>query len=139
MYFHFANVLVFSILGLGLCAIHLALGRLLRPHNPEAKKLTTYECGEPPTGGAWINFNIRFYLIALVFVIFEIEIAFIVPVAVVFRDWVLKGQGLFALTEILLFLGILVVGLVYIWGKRDLEWLKRIPQAEVEERAPRAA
>jgi len=139
MYFHFANVLVFSILGLGLCAIHLALGRLLRPHNPEAKKLTTYECGEPPTGGAWINFNIRFYLIALVFVIFEIEIAFIVPVAVVFRDWVLKGQGLFALTEILLFLGILVVGLVYIWAKRDLEWLKRIPQAEVEERAPRAA
>jgi len=133
MYFHFANVLVFSILGLGLCAIHLALGRLLRPHNPEAKKLTTYECGEPPTGGAWINFNIRFYLIALVFVIFEIEIAFIVPVAVVFRDWVLKGQGLFALTEILLFLGILVVGLVYIWAKRDLEWLKRIPQAEVEE------
>ncbi len=139
MYFHFANVLVFSILGLGLCAIHLALGRLLRPHNPEAKKLTTYECGEPPTGGAWINFNIRFYLIALVFVIFEIEIAFIVPVAVVFRDWVLKGQGLFALTEILLFLGILVVGLVYIWAKRDLEWLKRIPQAEVEERVPRAA
>ena len=139
MYFHFANVLVFSILGLGLCAIHLALGRLLRPHNPEAKKLTTYECGELPTGGAWINFNIRFYLIALVFVIFEIEIAFIVPVAVVFRDWVLKGQGLFALTEILLFLGILVVGLVYIWAKRDLEWLKRIPQAEVEERVPRAA
>jgi NADH-quinone oxidoreductase subunit A len=139
MYFHFANVLVFSILGLGLCAIHLALGRLLRPHNPEAKKLTTYECGEPPTGGAWINFNIRFYLIALVFVIFEIEIAFIVPVAVVFRDWVLKGQGLFALTEILLFLGILVVGLVYIRAKRDLEWLKRIPQAEVEERVPRAA
>ena len=139
MYFHFANVLVFSILGLGLCAIHLALGRLLRPHNPEAKKLTTYECGEPPTGGAWINFNIRFYLIALVFVIFEIEIAFIVPVAVVFRNWVLKGQGLFALTEILLFLGILVVGLVYIWAKRDLEWLKRIPQAEVEERVPRAA
>ena len=117
----------------------MALGRLLRPHNPEAKKLTTYECGEPPTGGAWINFNIRFYLIALVFVIFEIEIAFIVPVAVVFRDWVLKGQGLFALTEILLFLGILVVGLVYIWAKRDLEWLKRIPQAEVEERVPRAA
>jgi len=139
MYFHFANVLVFSILGLGLCPIHLALGRLLRPHNPEAKKLTTYECGEPPTGGAWINFNIRFYLIALVFVIFEIEIAFIVPVAVVFRYWMIKGQGLFALTEILLFLGILVVGLVYIWAKRDLEWLKRIPQAEVEERVPRAA
>ncbi|MCS6926956.1 MAG: NADH-quinone oxidoreductase subunit A, partial [Candidatus Binatia bacterium] len=104
MYFDFGNVLVFTILGLGLCAVHLALGRLLRPHNPEAKKLTTYECGEPPTGSAWINFNIRFYLIALVFLIFEIEIAFIVPVVVVFRDWVLRGSGLFAFTEIFIFL-----------------------------------
>lgn len=139
MYFHFGNVLVFTLLGIGLCAIHLALGRLLRPHNPEARKLTTYECGEPPTGGAWINFNLRFYLIALVFVIFDIEIAFIYPVAVGFRDWVLKGQGLFALTEILLFLGILAVGLVYVWVKKDLEWIKRVPQAEGEERVQRAA
>jgi NADH-quinone oxidoreductase subunit A len=139
MYFHFGNVLVFTLLGIGLCAIHLALGRLLRPHNPEARKLTTYECGEPPTGGAWINFNLRFYLIALVFVIFDIEVAFIYPVAVGFRDWVLKGQGLFALTEILLFLGILAVGLVYVWVKKDLEWIKRVPQAEGEERVQRAA
>lgn len=139
MYFHFGNVLVFTLLGLGLCAIHLALGRLLRPSNPEAKKLTTYECGEPPTGSAWINFNIRFYLIALVFVIFEVEIAFIYPVTVVFRDWVLKGQGVFALTEILLFLGILAVGLVYVWVKRDLEWVKRTPQGEVGEQLPKAA
>lgn len=139
MYFHFGNVLVFTLLGLGLCAIHLALGRLLRPSNPEAKKLTTYECGEPPTGSAWINFNIRFYLIALVFVIFEVEIAFIYPVTVVFRDWVLKGQGLFALAEILLFLGILSVGLVYVWVKRDLEWVKRTPQSEVGEQLPKAA
>jgi NADH-quinone oxidoreductase subunit A len=139
MYFHFGNVLVFTLLGLGLCAIHLALGRLLRPANPEAKKLTTYECGEPPTGSAWINFNIRFYLIALVFVIFEVEIAFIYPVTVVFRDWVLKGQGVFALTEILLFLGILAVGLVYVWVKRDLEWVKRTPQGEAGEQLPKAA
>lgn len=140
MYFHFGNVLVFTLLGLGLCALHLALGRLLRPYNPEAKKLTTYECGEPPTGSAWINFNLRFYLIALVFVIFEVEIAFMVPVVVTFREWVLKGQGLFALVEILLFLGILVVGLVYVWAKKDLEWVKRVPQAEAAERQlPRAA
>lgn len=139
MYFQFGNVLVFTILGLGLCALHLALGRLLRPHNPEAKKLTTYECGEPPTGSAWINFNIRFYLIALVFLIFEIEIAFIVPVVVVFRDWVLRGHGLFAFTEILIFLAILVVGLVYVWAKRDLEWIKRVGRTTEEERLPRAA
>jgi NADH-quinone oxidoreductase subunit A len=139
MYFHFGNVLVFTILGLALSFIHLALGRLLRPHNPEAKKLTTYECGEPPTGSAWINFNIRFYLIALVFVVFEIEIAFIVPVVVVFRDWVLQGKGLFAFTEILIFLGILMVGLVYVWAKRDLEWIKRVAQTEEEQRLPKAA
>lgn len=139
MYFQFGNVLVFTIIGLGLCALHLALGRLLRPHNPEAKKLTTYECGEPPTGSAWINFNIRFYLIALVFVIFEIEVAFIFPVAVAFREWVVRGQGLFALAEILLFVGILAVGLVYVWVKRDLEWIKRLPRAEAEEQLQKAA
>ncbi len=139
MYFHFGNVLVFTLLALFLAAFHLALGSLLRPANPEARKLTTYECGEPPTGSAWINFNIRFYLIALVFVIFDVEVAFIYPVTVVFRDWVLKGNGLFALAEILLFLGILAVGLVYVWAKRDLEWIKRVPQAETAEQLPKAA
>ena len=133
MLFNLGNILVFSIVAIAFCAVHLAIGKLLRPHNPEAKKLTTYECGEPPTGSAWINFNIRFYLVALVFVVFEIEVAFIFPVAVAFREWVQNGQGLFALTEILIFLGILVVGLVYVWAKRDLEWLKRIePDAESE-------
>lgn len=134
MYFHFGNVLVFTLLGLGLCSFHMILGSLLRPHNPETKKLTTYECGELPTGSAWINFNIRFYLIALVFVIFDIEVAFIYPVAVAFRDFVLAGNGLFAMAEIFLFLGILSVGLLYVWVKRDLEWIKRVqPQDELEE------
>lgn len=139
MYFNFANVLVFTLLGLGLCAFHMILGSFLRPHNPETKKLTTYECGELPTGSAWINFNIRFYLIALVFVIFDIEVAFIYPVAVVFREFVLNGNGLFAMAEIFLFLGILLVGLVYVWVKRDLEWIKRlepVAAAEVEEEQP---
>jgi len=139
MYFHFGNVLVFTLLALFLAAFHLALGSFLRPANPEARKLTTYECGEPPTGSAWINFNIRFYLIALVFVVFDVEVAFIYPVTVVFRDWVLKGQGLFALGEILVFLGILAVGLVYVWAKRDLEWIKRVPQAETAEQISKAA
>ncbi len=141
MYFHFGNVLVFTLLGLGLSAFHLILGSFLRPHNPETKKLTTYECGELPMGSAWINFNIRFYLVALVFVIFAIEVAFIFPVAVAFRDFVLAGNGLFAMVEIFLFLGILAVGLVYVWVKRDLEWIKRVqPQEEREEQAlPKAA
>jgi NADH-quinone oxidoreductase subunit A len=86
-----------------------------------------YECGEPPTGRAWINFNVRFYLIALIFVIFEVEVAFIYPVAAVFLDWVRHGQRLFALAELLIFLLILFVGLAYVWVKHDLEWVKQVP------------
>jgi NADH-quinone oxidoreductase subunit A len=128
-------VLVFFALAFVLCGVMLGLGLLLRPSNPGPWKLTTYECGEPPSGGAWINFNIRFYLIALVFVIFDVELAFIYPVVAVFRDWVARGQGLFALVEIVVFIGILAVGLVYVWAKGDLEWLKQVP-AEREQAAP---
>jgi len=133
MFFQFANVLVFFALAVLFVGGMLTLGRLLRPNNPEPLKLTTYECGEPPTGNAWVNFNIRFYLVALIFVIFDVEIAFIYPVAAVFRDWVLRGHGLFALAEIAIFLGILFVGLVYVWAKGDLEWLKRVPSAQRSE------
>ena len=142
MYFQFANVLVFFALAFVLCGLMLGLGQLLRPSNPNLGKLSTYECGEPPSGPAWINFNIRFYLIALVFVIFDVELAFVYPVVAVFREWIKDGKGAFALTEIGLFIGILAVGLVYVWVKGDLEWLKRIPEEDApaeRETARRAA
>ena len=141
MYFQFANVLVFFALAFVLCGLMLGLGVLLRPSNPSLGKLSTYECGEPPSGPAWINFNIRFYLIALVFVIFDVELAFVYPVVTVFRERIRAGQGGFALAEIALFVGILAVGLVYVWVKGDLEWLKRIPLEErpAEPAARRAA
>jgi len=140
MYFQFANVLVFFALAFVLCGLMLGLGILLRPANPSRNKLSTYECGEPPSGPAWINFNIRFYLIALVFVIFDVELAFVYPVVTVFREWIRNGQGAFALAEIALFVGILAVGLVYVWVKGDLEWLKRLPaEAEPAELTPRRA
>src|SRR5512140_390200 len=125
MYVQFASVAILLVLGLFLCGLMLGLGMLLRPSNPSPGKLTTYECGEPPSGSAWINFNIRFYLIALVFVIFDVELAFIYPVAAVFKEWVARGQGAVVLPEVVTFLGILGVGLVYVWVKGDLEWLKR--------------
>jgi NADH-quinone oxidoreductase subunit A len=137
MYFQFANVLVFFALAFVLCGLMLGLGILLRPANPSRNKLSTYECGEPPSGPAWINFNIRFYLIALVFVIFDVELAFVYPVVTVFREWIRNGQGAFALAEIALFIGILAVGLVYVWVKGDLEWLKRLP-AEAQPATPAA-
>jgi NADH-quinone oxidoreductase subunit A len=126
MYFDFANAFVFFALGVVLCGLMLGLGALLRPSNPSPSKLSTYECGEPPSGNAWINFNIRFYLIALVFVIFDVELAFIYPVMAVYKDWVTRGVGGVALLEIVTFVAILAVGLVYVWAKGDLAWLRRL-------------
>lgn len=126
MLFDFANVLVFTVLGLGFVGVNLLIGRLLRPSNPQVRKLSTYECGEPAMGSAWVNFNIRFYIVALIFIIFEVEIAFIFPVASVFRRWLEGGQGVFAFFEILVFVGILFLGLVYAWVKGDLEWVKKV-------------
>lgn len=126
MLFDFANVLVFTALGLGFVGVNLLIGKLLRPANPQARKLSTYECGEPAMGSAWVNFNIRFYLVALVFIIFEVEIAFLFPVAVVFRGLVESGEGSLAFIKAFIFVGILFLGLIYSWAKGDLEWVKKI-------------
>ncbi len=139
MFFQFGNVLVFVLLAAGLVGLMTGLSWLLRPHNPEPGKMSTYECGEPPTGGAWINFNIRFYLVALVFVIFDVEVAFIAPVAVVYREWVERGAGLWAFGEIAMFLVILFVGLIYVWAKGDLEWVKRVTSSDEDTQQMREA
>ncbi|HKV55861.1 MAG TPA: NADH-quinone oxidoreductase subunit A [Candidatus Binataceae bacterium] len=127
MYLEYSVPLALTIIGLVFLAAMVGLQKLLAPSNPFKRKLMPYECGEPPTGGAWINFNMRFYLIALVFVIFEVEVAFVYPIATVYLDWVHRGQRFFALGEILIFMLILFVGLVYVWVKRDLEWIKKVP------------
>jgi len=124
MLFNFANVLVFLVLGAAFVGLNLLVGRILRPSNPQARKLSTYECGEPAVGSAWVNFNVRFYIIALIFIIFEVEIAFIIPVATVFRRWIEAGHGMIAFIEVFLFIGILLIGLAYAWRKGDLEWVK---------------
>ena len=127
MYLNFGVPLALTIIGIGFVALMFGLQRLLAPQNPYDRKLTPYECGEPPTGRAWINFNVRFYLIALIFVVFEVEVAFVYPIAAVYLDWVRSGRRLYALSEILIFLLILFVGLIYVWVKHDLEWIKKIP------------
>jgi NADH-quinone oxidoreductase subunit A len=126
VHFEYANILVFMAFGVILCGLMMGLGALLRPSNPQRAKLTTYECGEEVEGDSWINFNIRFYLVALIFVVFDVEVAFIYPVAAVFKKWVAEGNGLFALVEIVVFVGILLLGLVYVWVKGDLQWIKSI-------------
>src|SRR5438132_13563066 len=117
MYFAYGVPLALAIIGVLFMVAMIGLQKLLAPHNPFKRKLMPYECGEPPTGSAWINFNVRFYLIALVFVIFEVEVAFIYPVATVCLDWIKRGQRLFALSAMLICLLILFVGLVCVWVK----------------------
>ncbi|MFG1482332.1 NADH-quinone oxidoreductase subunit A [Halobacteriovorax sp. XZX-3] len=102
----------------------LLVGRLVRPNNPTELKLTPYECGEEPTGTAWSNFNVRFYVIALVFLIFDVEGALMFPVATVYKNFVDIGQGGAVLGSLLLFIVILSLGLVYCWKKGDLDWVK---------------
>ncbi len=126
MLFKFANVLVFLVIAAGFVGINLLIGRILRPSNPQPRKLSTYECGEPAAGSAWMNFNARFYIIALIFIIFEVEIAFIFPVATVFRQWIENGHGIYALVHVFLFVFILLLGLVYAWRKGDLEWVRKL-------------
>ena len=126
MTFNLSNILVFLAVGFGFVLVSLLLGRLVRPAVPTAEKGTTYECGEIPTGQAWVNFNMRFYMIALFFIIFDVEVAFMFPVAAVFKSWVAEGQGWLALAEILLFVGILLLGLVYVWVNGDLAWVKKL-------------
>ncbi|MCK5688384.1 NADH-quinone oxidoreductase subunit A [Myxococcota bacterium] len=117
MFFAFAFIFVWGM---------LSLGKLIRPHNPYADKNEIYECGERPIGEAWIQFNPRFYVIALIFLIFDVEIAFVFPIASVFKKFIDNGQGLLAFTELFIFMAILLLGLVWVWVKGDLQWVKTI-------------
>jgi len=107
------------------------INKLIAPHKPNPEKLTSYECGEEPTGNAWLPFNSRFYVIALVFLLFDVEMVFIFPWAIVFGSHELAGAdsrwGWLALTEMFVFLGILILGLAYVWVKGDLDWIKAKP------------
>jgi NADH-quinone oxidoreductase subunit A len=123
----FASVLIFVGLAALFLLVTLTLGRLLRPAAPNAVKNASYECGEHATGQGWFNFNPRFYLVALVFLIFDVEVAFTYPVATVFRRWVARGNGGIALLEMGLFVAVLALGLAYVWRRRDLDWV-RVPR-----------
>ncbi len=117
----FGKVFLFLLVGVVFVAAGFITSSLIRPHRPYAEKLTTYECGEEPQGSAWIQFNIRFYVIALIFIIFDVELLFLFPWATVF-----KKIGPIALIEAVVFIGILALGLAYAWSKGDLNWV--VPQ-----------
>jgi len=115
----YSSVLAFLLVGIGFVVVNLIVWKILRPERFSEEKNTTYECGENPQGSAWIQFNIRFYVFALIFIVFDVEAAFLLPWAVVFKE-----LGALAFVEGLVFIGILAVGLAYVWSKGDLEWVR---------------
>ena len=120
MYRDFGTVFFAVMLGIVMVAIPLVISWLVAPSNKTKDKLDTYECGEEAEGSAWLQFNIRFYIIALIFLIFDVEVVFLFPWAVVFKE-----MGLLALIEMGIFLLILIAGLAYVGVKTDLDWVKR--------------
>lgn len=130
MYFDYLNVLVFAGVGLVFVFANLVVASILRPRRKTDVGLETYECGEETIGDAWIQFDIRYYTVALVYVIFAVEIAFLFPWALVLKDATAgtgaaagSGIGAFALVEGVLFIVILFLGLAYVWAKGDLDWV----------------
>ncbi len=127
----FGNVLVFAVFGAIFVWLNLfVIGKLLlrRPHKPDqGAKGETYECGEPTMGDAWIRFDIRFYTLSLIFLIFDIEVALLFPWAAAYDKFIAGGAGGAAFVEALLFLVVLGIGLAYVWQRRDLDWTSTKP------------
>jgi len=130
MYFDYLTALLFAAVGFLFVFANLILASVLRPKRKTEVGLETYECGEETIGEAWIQFDIRYYTVALVYVIFAVEIAFLFPWALVLRDAVADrgaaqgaGIGAFVLVEGVLFIVILFLGLAYVWAKGDLDWV----------------
>ena len=111
-------VLMFVLVGTGIVLFTFFLSSLIRPHNPYRAKNINYECAEEPVGNSWIRFNNRFYIFALIFVIFDVEVVFLFPWAVAFGH-----LGLYALVEMVLFILILFFGLFYAYRKGVLKWV----------------
>ena len=119
----YGYILLFFIGSLLFGVVTLWMARLLGPHRPYKEKNSTYECGEIPVGIAWVQFNISYYIFALIFVVFDVEAVFIFPWAAVFHKLLKAGMGPFVLLEMTVFIGILFLGLLYAWRKGVLKWV----------------
>ena len=109
-----------ALLGVAFAVIAFTLNRMMRPRKPRPEKYTTYECGIDPVGQGWSQTQIRYYIFAFLFVIFDVESVFLFPWAVVFEHFHNAGQ---VLVEMIIFIGILALGLLYAWKKKVLEWI----------------
>lgn len=129
MLFDFATVLVFIIVGLLFVFGVLLFSRIIQPRKPNPAKASTYECGERSVGSTWVRFNIRFYVIALIYILFAAEVLLLFPWAVVYRQ-----LGWVSFVEMIVFVSILLVGLAYLWRNGDLDWVKTIKETKSPQR-----
>jgi len=113
------SIFIFLGFGLGFVLVNLLVGKLVRPSQPNAEKSAIYECGEPTIGESWVQFDLRFYIVALFYLVFDVEVALIYPWAVVFRD-----MPAVAIAAGAPFLGILVIGYAYEWYSGSLDWVR---------------
>lgn len=116
-------ILVFVLVGLAIGVLPVAAGFVLAPSRPDPEKLSPYECGFEAFEDARMKFDVRYYLIAIIFILFDLEIAFLFPWAAIFKDIVASETAkLFGFFEMLVFLGILVIGYIYAWAQGALDW-----------------
>lgn len=124
----FGKVFIYLVMGILFVLFTFFLGWLVALKRPNPIKLSSYECGEEPTGSSWMQFNSRFYVVALIFLLFDVEMVFIFPWATVFGQETLLAAdsrwGWLSLFEMFIFIGILLIGLMYVWRKGDLSWIK---------------
>jgi NADH-quinone oxidoreductase subunit A len=135
----FGKIFIFLIIGIILVSATLFLSKLLAVNKPTPLKLSSYECGEEPTGNSWVQFNSRFYVIALIFLLFDVEMIFIFPWTTIFGQKSLieadPSWGWLTLIEMFIFVAILLIGLVYVWRKGDLDWIRPEQKLPVVETA----
>ena len=128
MQIDFGAVLVFLFLGVAFVFGSLAFGYLIRISKPSSEKHSIYECGEPTVGSPWVRYNSRFYNIALVYLLFDVELVLLIPLCLVYRQEINSGYGLTVMAGIGVFLLLLTIGLAYEWFYGNLDWIKKDEQ-----------
>ncbi len=129
----FGEVLLYIIGGALFVIISLLVSRLIRANRPNPEKLSSYESGEEPVASAWTQYNLRFYVVALIFLLFEVELAVLFPWATVFsrKDLIMETSGLWgwiSLLEMIIFILVLALGLAYAWANGYLDWIRPTPR-----------
>lgn len=121
----FMPVFIMMLLAAGIFAVSLIASNILSPKGKSSRsKNEPYECGEDAVGSAWSAFNARFYVVGLIFIIFDVESVLMFPIAAVFKSFTERGHGLYVLDVFLSFIFVLAVGIAYCWKKGDLDWVK---------------